>query len=313
MRSPSRTYGFLGQFHDEALPDGAQKGFAFSRREFMGLGTAWLMASALFAPSISCAGLLPPHRIESSNDDDQWPIGSTPLLSENEHARAHLQKASPLFLTFDDGPARCTGSILDYLSQTSQRATFFVIGRNLMTPSLRKLAIRALQEGHDLGNHSYTHTSFSTLSPNRIEQEIVKTHKCIEEVARDAGLSNGVTSLFFRFPFGHTGRPSVYAAAMEILHKLGYHVAWWDLDTSDWRMETAFYTGSQVVASLRTVRPRDVVLLHERELTARILPSLLEVLKSKNLVSATMSAYDSRWSRRWKVARTNREKSKRVF
>jgi len=303
----------LGQFHDKALPDGAQKRFALSRREFMGLGTAWFMASALFAPSVSCAGLLPPHRIESSNDDPQLPIGSTPWLSENEHAQAHSQKASPLFLTFDDGPARCTGSILDYLSQTSQRATFFVIGRNLVIPSLRKVAIRALQDGHDLGNHSYTHTSFSTLSPNRIEQEIVKTHKCIEEVARDAGVGNRVTSLFFRFPFGHTGRPSVYAAAMEILHKLGYHVAWWDLDTSDWRMETALYTGSQVVASLRTVKPRDVVLLHERELTARILPSLLEVLKSKNLASATMSAYDSRWSKRWKLARTNREKSNRVF
>jgi|SRR5271157_45691 len=313
MRSPSRTHRFLGQFRDKALPDGAERRFAFSRREFMGLGTAWLIASALFGPSISWAGLLPPHRSESSNDDPQWPIGSTPLLSENEHAQAHWQKASPLFLTFDDGPVHCTGSILDYLSQTGQRATFFVIGRNLRSPSLRKLAIRAMEDGHDLGNHSYTHTSFSTLSPNGIEQEIVKTHKCIEEVARDAGVSKRVRSLFFRFPFGHTGRRSVCAAAMEILHKLGHHVAWWDLDTSDWRMETAFYTGSQVVASLRTARPRDVVLLHERELTARILPSLLEVLKSRNLVSATMSAYDSRWSKRWKLAQTNRDRSRRVF
>ena len=189
MISSSRTHGFLGQFHDEALPDGAGRRIAFSRREFMGLGTAWLIASALFAPSISCAGLLPPHLIESSNDDPPRPIGSTPLLSENEHAQAHLQKASPLFLTFDDGPVRCTGSILDYLSQTGQRATFFVIGRNLTSPPLRKLAIRALEDGHDLGNHSYTHPSFSTLSPNRIEQEIAKTHKCIEEVARDAGVS----------------------------------------------------------------------------------------------------------------------------
>lgn len=310
MISSSRTHRFLGQFHEEALPDGAGRRIAFSRREFMGLGTAWLIASALFAPSISCASLLPPHLIESSNDDPPRPIGSTPLLSENEHAQAHLQKASPLFLTFDDGPVRCTGSILDYLNETSQRATFFVIGRNLTSPPLRKLAIRALEDGHDLGNHSYTHPSFSTLSPKRIEQEIVKTHKCIEEVERDAGVSKRVRSLFFRFPFGHIGRPSVYAAAMEILHKLGYHVAWWDLDTSDWRMQTASYTGSQVVASLRAVRPRDVVLLHERELTARILPSLLEVLKSRNLVSATMSAYNSRWSRRWKLARTNWDKSR---
>ena len=310
MISSSRTHGFLEQFHEEALPDGAGRRIAFSRREFMGLGTAWLIASALFAPSISCASLLPPHLIESSNDDPPRPIGSTPLLSENEHAQAHLQKASPLFLTFDDGPVRCTGSILDYLNETSQRATFFVIGRNLKSPPLRKLAIRALEDGHDLGNHSYTHPSISTLSPNRIEQEIVKTHKCIEEVERDAGVSKRVRSLFFRFPFGHIGRPSVYAAAMEILYKLGYHVAWWDLDTSDWRMQTASYTGSQVVASLRTVRPRDVVLLHERELTARILPSLLEVLKSRNLVSATMSAYNSRWSKRWKLARTNWDKSR---
>lgn len=298
--------GFLGQFRDKALPDGAGGRIAFSRREFMGLGTAWLMASALFAPSISCAGLLPPHLIECSNDDPPRPVGSTPLLSEYEHAQERLQKASPLFLTFDDGPVRCTGSILDYLGQTGQRATFFIIGRNLKSPSLRKFAIRALEEGHDLGNHSYTHTSFSTLSPNRIEQEIAKTHKCIEEVTRDAGVSKRGQNLFFRFPFGHIGRPSAFAAAKGILHKLGYNVAWWDLDTSDWRMETASCTGSQVVASLRTVRPRDVVLLHERELTARILPSLLEVLKSRNLVSAAMSAYDSRWSKRWKLARTNR-------
>ena len=125
MISSSRTHGFLGQFHDKALPDGAGRRIAFSRREFMGLGTAWLIASALFAPSISCARLLPPHRIESSNDDPPRPIGSTPLLSENEHAQAHLQKASPLFLTFDDGPVRCTGSILDYPERDRPESHFF--------------------------------------------------------------------------------------------------------------------------------------------------------------------------------------------
>ena len=66
-----------------------------------------------------------------------------------------------LFLTFDDGPLLCTGRILDLLAESQQKATFFVIGRNLEHPKFRDLAIRALREGHDIGNHSYTHPDFS--------------------------------------------------------------------------------------------------------------------------------------------------------
>jgi len=107
-----------------------------------------------------------------------------------------------LFLTFDDGPQPCTSKILDALALTRHRVTFFVLGRNLANPPLRDIAVRALQEGHDIGNHSFEHPHFATISSQRAEREITATHELILDVYAEAGIDPTKRKLFSRFPYG---------------------------------------------------------------------------------------------------------------
>ena len=62
-------------------------------------------------------------------------------------------------LTFDNGPdPDVTPQVLDTLGRHGVKATFFLLGRNLAEPERRAIAVRAFNEGHRLGNHSYTHS-----------------------------------------------------------------------------------------------------------------------------------------------------------
>jgi peptidoglycan-N-acetylglucosamine deacetylase len=201
-----------------------------------------------------------------------------------------------LFLTFDDGPLFCTGRILDMLAESQQKATFFVIGRNLLIPKLRDFAIRALEEGHDIGNHSYSHPNFSSISAQRAEVEIYKTHTMIDDLVREAGVDPARQNLFFRFPYGNCGSIYNYAKYRKTLASLNYRIAWWDLDTWDWRMEVGWLkrNSTKVVASLKKAKPGDVILLHDRVKTCDHLPEMMGVISSQKLMSVPLSDYGAR-------------------
>jgi peptidoglycan-N-acetylglucosamine deacetylase len=201
--------------------------------------------------------------------------------------------AKSVFLTFDDGPLYCTAGILDLLALRGHKATFFVIGRNLANPKLREFAVKALCEGHDIANHSYDHPDFSTISLKSAVREITSTHALVEELVREAGVDPTRQNLFFRFPYGVPGSRSNHEACRDVLAELNYKIAWWNLDTNDWRMEMAWFPrpASRVIKSLNIARPQDVVLLHDRMQTMKHLASMLDVLESRRLVSVPLSNY----------------------
>lgn len=196
-----------------------------------------------------------------------------------------------LYLTFDDGPLPCTSRILDLLAESGHKATFFVIGRNLTDPKLRRLAVRALREGHSIGNHSYDHPNFAAISGQRAVREIVSTSGLIKEIVEEAGVDPRPQNRFFRFPYGVAGSRSNYAASQAILAELNYHIAWWDLDTLDWRMELPWFPRrpASVLASLNRARPNDIVLLHDRLKTAQYLSAMLQRLADHKLTSISLS------------------------
>lgn len=198
-----------------------------------------------------------------------------------------------LFLTFDDGPVNSTEYILDRLAETGQKATFFVIGRHLTNSKLFKLAVRAVKEGHELGNHSYSHPAFSSLGGVRVEKEIRSTYTLIDKVVEEAGGLPMRQNLFFRYPYGDEGTGAGNEAALETLAELGYYIAWWDLDTKDWRMVRSSdpRRRAYVLSTLNRARTRDVVLLHDRHPTARLLPELLGVLDAYGALSFPLSYY----------------------
>ena len=96
-------------------------------------------------------------------------------------------------LTLDDGPTEHTDEVLRVLDAKGIKATFYVIGdRGRTYPGTLK---RIVSDGHELGNHSFTHHRFLLRSPSFVSQEIESTN----QVIRDAGYSGQIT---FRPPYG---------------------------------------------------------------------------------------------------------------
>ncbi len=96
-------------------------------------------------------------------------------------------------LTFDDGPnGQMMPAFLDYLKEENVKATFFVIGVHV--PTYKNVIKRAYDEGHEIGNHSYSHINLTELSKDQMLAEI---EKCQVEVE----LVTGERPKFFRPPF----------------------------------------------------------------------------------------------------------------
>jgi len=89
------------------------------------------------------------------------------------------------------------------------------------------------------------------------------------------------------------GSRSNHEACRDVLADLNYKIAWWNLDTNDWRMEMSWFPrpASRVIKSLNIARPQDVVLLHDRMQTMKHLAAMLDVLESRRLVSVPLSNY----------------------
>ncbi len=81
-------------------------------------------------------------------------------------------------MTFDDGPsAKLTPKLLDVLAAHHIKATFFVIGENATEHP--EIVARAAREGHEIGNHSWSHPNFGKMSDDGIRRELRKTDDAI--------------------------------------------------------------------------------------------------------------------------------------
>ncbi|MDG9721124.1 polysaccharide deacetylase family protein [Streptomyces sp. DH24] len=126
-----------------------------------------------------------------------------------------------MVLTFDDGPdPRYTPDILDTLAEHDVRAMFFVCGE--MADANRDLVSRMADEGHVVGNHTWSHPLLTRLSRSRIRSQMERTSDVIEE-------TYGERPQWFRAPYGAWNR-----AAFQIGADLGMEPLAWTVDTLDW-------------------------------------------------------------------------------
>ncbi len=122
-------------------------------------------------------------------------------------------------LTFDDGPnSVTTPKILDVLKAHNAKATFFVLGGKIK--GHEALLQRIVDEGHHLGNHSYSHPNFHDLGSSKTENEVESTDKLLRQFALPT---------YFRYPYGNST-----CNANDLISSLGYHIVGWDIDTCDW-------------------------------------------------------------------------------
>ncbi|WP_329222888.1 polysaccharide deacetylase family protein [Streptomyces sp. NBC_01485] len=168
------------------------------------------------------------------------PVRSEPLLKMTG-------PGSTMVLTFDDGPdPRYTPGILDTLAEYDVRAMFFVCGE--MAVDNQDLLERMADEGHIVGNHTWSHPLLTKLTRRQIHSEMARTSDVIEE-------GYGERPRWFRAPYGAWNR-----AAFQLGAELGMEPLAWTIDTLDW---TTPGTGSIVQRVEHGAAPGVVVLSHD--------------------------------------------------
>ncbi|KAG0378272.1 chitin deacetylase [Mortierella sp. AD032] len=128
-------------------------------------------------------------------------------------------------LTFDDGPTPATPALLDFLDQQQVKATFFLIGANVV--EYPEMVAREAAAGHHLASHTWSHKALTTLTNEQIVAEIKWTEKAILD-------ATGLRVRYMRPPYG-----DVDNRVRTVLKKLGYTVVDWGGDTfdsNDWKI-----------------------------------------------------------------------------
>ncbi|HET9607586.1 MAG TPA: polysaccharide deacetylase family protein [Nitrospira sp.] len=188
-------------------------------------------------------------------------------------------------LTFDDGPSEVyTPKILEILAQESVKATFFVIGSNAaLRPDLVR---RIYAEGHDIGNHTFTHPNISLLSPGQLKLELTGTQRTIESIV-------GVRTNLFRPPYAQDVEPETLDQATSLIRsdELGYTTVGQSIDPMDWSRPGADEIVARTIHQV-TQNAGNVVLLHDgggdRSQTQAALPRIIRELKARGYVFSTI-------------------------
>jgi peptidoglycan/xylan/chitin deacetylase (PgdA/CDA1 family) len=184
--------------------------------------------------------------------------------------------SSLVALTFDAGAgARNTPPILDALKAAGLRVTMFLTGRWVeQNPDLVR---RIVADGHELANHSYSHPSFTRLTPDAMVQEIERTEELVQQ------LTGHTTRPWFRPPFGARD-----ARVLAVVRSLGYYSVYWTLDSGDWRTD---YSAADVLnlVSTRASGGAIVVLHLDSPQTAQVLPQIIQRLQARGLQIVTLS------------------------
>ncbi len=178
-------------------------------------------------------------------------------------------------LTFDDGPSpEWTGLILDELKKAGITATFFMLGKQ--AERFPGLVRRVRDEGHEIGNHSYSHSNLLFRDRRFLETEIRVTETIIRSVC-------GLTTRYFRPPKAWLSR-----SGKKTIEGMDYRVILWTLSSKDW----AFFDSESIVRRiLQNIRPGSILLFHDgggvfaqeggnRSATVKAIPLLAENLKA---------------------------------
>ena len=153
-------------------------------------------------------------------------------------------------LTFDDGPSGYTEELLDGLAEYEARATFFVIGSKAVKNP--EIVQRAYDEGHLIGNHTYSHIDFYKNTLSEIIEDIDKGADAIEAIT-------GERPLFLRAPYGNV--------SFVQLNQLDYFFVHWSATSLDWFREEEDYIYKRI---MKEAKDGAIILMHDtKEVTVR--------------------------------------------
>lgn len=180
-------------------------------------------------------------------------------------------------LTFDDGPhPKETYEILNILNKYNVKATFFVVGKHANWYS--KPLIEASKEGHEIGNHTFSHPDISNLSSDDIKKEI---KECEDELIK----LTGKKPTLFRPPYGSYGKDQLGEIAKECGYKI---ILWTSIDAKDWKNPPSAQISNTII---NKVQNGDIILLHDygTENTVQALDVIIPTLIKEGYKFVTVS------------------------
>jgi peptidoglycan-N-acetylglucosamine deacetylase len=240
-------------------------------RKFIAIGALGsLLASSSFAQETKPA--VPAEKPSAASIKPK----ATPTPAEPAIAFNSVHVDGPFIaLTFDDGPnATLTPKLLDFLAARHLKATFFVVGQNAADhPDILK---RAVREGHEIANHSWSHPNLGKISDDAVRRELQKTDDAIAAAI-------GKRPTLMRPPYG-----SITARQKKWIHEeFGYRIILWDVDPLDWKRP-----GPSVVTAriLKETKAGSIVLAHDiHPPTIEAMPATFDQLMKKGFKSVTVT------------------------
>jgi cellulose synthase/poly-beta-1,6-N-acetylglucosamine synthase-like glycosyltransferase/peptidoglycan/xylan/chitin deacetylase (PgdA/CDA1 family)/spore germination protein YaaH len=179
-------------------------------------------------------------------------------------------------ITFDDGPdPRWTPKVLDILKAANVKAAFFLVGKN--AERYPNLVRRIVDEGHEIGNHTYYHPNLALCGAEHVRLELNATQLLIETIT-------GRATTLFRPPYAADSNPSQLSelVPLQIAEDLNYIVVMESIDPQDWARP-----GADIILQRVKQERHDgsIILLHDaggdRSQTLEALPKIIDWLKTR--------------------------------
>ena len=213
---------------------------------------------------------------------------------------------SKAYLTIDDGPTTLTRAMIDYLQSKNIMPVLFFYGHQLEKHFDEGLY--ALKQGAIIGNHSYSHPNFNTISYEECIEEIEKQDALLERLYQAAGMQR--TYKLFRFPYGAKGGKHK-ALIQQYLREQGYNrvddseidIKWyidnelnkdidsyWTFDFTEYQLNhSSDFTYDSILQRIHDPNPETgapllekdsnhIILIHDHESTDKILPDYYKIL-----------------------------------
>ena len=233
-----------------------------TRRSLLSAGAGLLLSAGLSAPALAKAG-------------PAIALPSDVTSGEPSTVKAVRTNSPVVALTFDDGPhPRLTPPLLDLLKAKGIRATFYVIGQNVKRyPGLVR---RMVEEGHEVGNHTWKHPFLTRLGPERVLRELDATSIEIFH-------ATGKIPVTMRPPYG-----AMHARQRAMVHETrNLPTILWSVDTQDWKRPGASVVSRRIV---QRAGKGGIVLAHDiHPGTIRAMPAAIDGLAARGFGFVTVS------------------------
>jgi cellulose synthase/poly-beta-1,6-N-acetylglucosamine synthase-like glycosyltransferase/peptidoglycan/xylan/chitin deacetylase (PgdA/CDA1 family)/spore germination protein YaaH len=218
-------------------------------------------------------------------DDETYTKLPTPYVIRQAGARP-----GKLALTFDDGPdPEWTPQILDILKAKHVKATFFIIGEN--AEAYPQIVQRMVEEGHDVGNHTFTHPNLADTPGPAVVLELNATQRLFQALT-------GRTLRLFRPPYLGDAEPSDEGdlRPVELAQSLGYMTIGMHVDPVDWELPGVPAILHRVLAAVHSKNPDirgNILLFHDaggdRSQTVAALPLVIDALRAQGYHFVTVA------------------------